>query len=287
MRSPRGVPWLYMAPALILLTAFLLLPAVDTLRLSFLGPRSERYVGVDNYAYALTSSQMLIAYRNNFIYWLIFATALVVAGGLVIAVLADQVRYESIFKSVIFLPQAISFVGAGIIFRFVYDFRPDLGLINAILDGILPNYRPIGWLVNPTYATPALILVFVWMWTGFTMVILSAALKGIPKEIIEAARTDGANAWQIFRMVQVPMVASTIGVVTTTVIIFVLKVFDLVYVMTAGRYETNVMANRMYVELFIIRNFGRSSAIAVILLLAITPMMLVNIRRFREQEALR
>jgi len=276
-----------MAPALILLTAFLLLPAVDTLRLSFLGPRSERYVGVDNYAYALTSSQMLIAYRNNFIYWLIFATALVVAGGLVIAVLADQVRYESIFKSVIFLPQAISFVGAGIIFRFVYDFRPDLGLINAILDGILPNYRPIGWLVNPTYATPALILVFVWMWTGFTMVILSAALKGIPKEIIEAARTDGANAWQIFRMVQVPMVASTIGVVTTTVIIFVLKVFDLVYVMTAGRYETNVMANRMYVELFIIRNFGRSSAIAVILLLAITPMMLVNIRRFREQEALR
>jgi len=287
MRSPRGVPWLYMAPALILLTAFLLLPAVDTLRLSFLGPRSERYVGVDNYAYALTSSQMLIAYRNNFIYWLIFATALVVAGGLVIAVLADQVRYESIFKSVIFLPQAISFVGAGIIFRFVYDFRPDLGLINAILDGILPNYRPIGWLVNPTYATPALILVFVWMWTGFTMVILSAALKGIPKEIIEAARTDGANAWQIFRMVQVPMVASTIGVVTTTVIIFVLKVFDLVYVMTAGRYETNVMANQMYVELFIIRNFGRSSAIAVILLLAITPMMLVNIRRFREQEALR
>jgi alpha-glucoside transport system permease protein len=287
MRSPRGVPWLYMAPALILLTAFLLLPAIDTLRLSFLGPRSERYVGLDNYVYALTSRQMLIAYRNNFVYWLIFATALVVAGGLVIAVLADRVRYESIFKSVIFLPQAISFVGAGIIFRFVYDFRPDLGLINAILDGILPNYRPIGWLVNPAYATPALILVFVWMWTGFTMVILSAALKGIPKEIIEAARTDGASAWQTFWLVQVPMVASTIGVVTTTIIIFVLKVFDLVYVMTAGRYETNVMANQMYVELFIIRNFGRSSAIAILLLLAITPMMLVNIRRFRQQEALR
>jgi len=287
MRSPRGLPWLYMAPALILLAAFLLYPAIDTFRLSFLGRNSERYVGLDNYVYALTSPQMLIAYRNNFVYWLIFATGLVVLGGLVIAVFADRVRYESIFKSVIFLPQAISFVGAGIIFRFVYDFRPDLGLINAILDSIFPNYRPIGWLVNPTYATPALILVFVWMWTGFAMVILSAALKGIPKEIIEAARTDGANAWQIFWLVQVPMVASTIGVVSTTVIIFVLKVFDLVYVMTAGRYDTNVMANQMYVELFIVRNFGRSSAIAIILLLAITPMMLVNIRRFREQEALR
>lgn len=287
MRSPRGLPWLYMAPALILLAAFLLYPAIDTFRLSFLGRNSERYVGLDNYGYALTSPQMLIAYRNNFVYWLIFATGLVVLGGLVIAVFADRVRYESIFKSIIFLPQAISFVGAGIIFRFVYDFRPDLGLINAVIDGIFPNYRPIGWLVNPTYATPALILVFVWMWTGFAMVILSAALKGIPKEIIEAARTDGANAWQIFWQVQVPMVASTIGVVSTTVIIFVLKVFDLVYVMTAGRYDTNVMANQMYVELFIIRDFGRSSAIAIILLLAITPMMLVNIRRFREQEALR
>jgi len=281
------LPWLYVAPAIILLLAFLVYPAVDTFRLSFLGRNAAGYVGLDNYVYAFTSSEMHVAFRNNFVYWLIFATGFVVLGGLIVAVLADRVRYESVFKSIIFLPQAISFVGAGIIWRFVYDYRPQLGLLNAVIDGLFPDYRPIGWLVNARTATAALIIIFVWMWTGFTMVILSAALKGIPKEILEAARTDGANAWQTFWQIQVPMIASTIGVVTTTVIIFVLKVFDLVYVMTAGRYNTNVMANQMYRELYVIRHFGRSSAIAIILLLAITPMMFINIRRFREQEALR
>jgi len=281
------LPWLYVAPAIILLLAFLVYPAVDTFRLSFLGRNAAGYVGLDNYVYAFTSPEMHVAFRNNFVYWLIFATGFVVLGGLIVAVLADRVRYESVFKSIIFLPQAISFVGAGIIWRFVYDYRPQLGLLNAVIDGLFPDYRPIGWLVNARTATAALIIIFVWMWTGFTMVILSAALKGIPKEILEAARTDGANAWQTFWQIQVPMIASTIGVVTTTVIIFVLKVFDLVYVMTAGRYNTNVMANQMYRELYVIRHFGRSSAIAIILLLAITPMMFINIRRFREQEALR
>jgi len=281
------LPWLYVAPAIILLLAFLVYPAVDTFRLSFLGRNAAGYVGLDNYVYAFTSPEMHVAFRNNFVYWLIFATGFVVLGGLIVAVLADRVRYESVFKSIIFLPQAISFVGAGIIWRFVYDYRPQLGLLNAVIDGLFPDYRPIGWLVNVRTATAALIIIFVWMWTGFTMVILSAALKGIPKEILEAARTDGANAWQTFWQIQVPMIASTIGVVTTTVIIFVLKVFDLVYVMTAGRYNTNVMANQMYRELYVIRHFGRSSAIAIILLLAITPMMFINIRRFREQEALR
>jgi len=281
------LPWLYVAPAIILLLAFLVYPAVDTFRLSFLGRNAAGYVGLDNYVYAFTSSEMHVAFRNNFVYWLIFATGFVVLGGLIVAVLADRVRYESVFKSIIFLPQAISFVGAGIIWRFVYDYRPQLGLLNAVIDGLFPDYRPIGWLVNARTATAALIIIFVWMWTGFTMVILSAALKGIPKEILEAARTDGANAWQTFWQIQVPMIASTIGVVATTVIIFVLKVFDLVYVMTAGRYNTNVMANQMYRELYVIRHFGRSSAIAIILLLAITPMMFINIRRFREQEALR
>ena len=287
MRTRPGLPWLYVAPAIILLLAFLVYPAVDTFRLSFLGRNAAGYVGLDNYVYAFTSPEMHVAFRNNFVYWLIFATGFVVLGGLIVAVLADRVRYESVFKSIIFLPQAISFVGAGIIWRFVYDYRPQLGLLNAVIDGLFPDYRPIGWLVNVRTATAALIIIFVWMWTGFTMVILSAALKGIPKEILEAARTDGANAWQTFWQIQVPMIASTIGVVTTTVIIFVLKVFDLVYVMTAGRYNTNVMANQMYRELYVIRHFGRSSAIAIILLLAITPMMFINIRRFREQEALR
>jgi alpha-glucoside transport system permease protein len=159
-------------------------------------------------------------------------------------------------------------------------------LLNAVLTGIT-DMRPRGWLVNADTATFALILVFVWMWTGFAMIILSAAIKGIPNEIIEAAQSDGANEWQIFWHVRVPMIQSTLAVVTTTMVIFVLKAFDLVYVMTAGRYETNVIANQMYRELFINRHNGRASAIAVVLLLSIIPVMLINVRRFRQQEALR
>jgi alpha-glucoside transport system permease protein len=286
MRRVGLLPWLYMAPALLLLGFFLVYPSLDTIRLSLMDARSVNFVGLDNYIYAFTSEEMLISFRNNFILWLILATAFTVVGGLIIATLVDRVRYEPVAKAFVFLPQAISFVGAGIIWRFVYDHRPQLGLLNAVLTGIT-DMRPRGWLVNADTATFALILVFVWMWTGFAMIILSAAIKGIPNEIIEAAQSDGANEWQIFWHVRVPMIQSTLAVVTTTMVIFVLKAFDLVYVMTAGRYETNVIANQMYRELFINRHNGRASAIAVVLLLSIIPVMLINVRRFRQQEALR
>ncbi|HHX65133.1 MAG TPA: sugar ABC transporter permease [Chloroflexi bacterium] len=277
---------MYIAPALVFLGLFLIYPSLDTIRLSLMDARSQRFVGLDNYIYAFTTREMLISFRNNFVLWLPFATSFTVAGGLIIAVLVDRVRYEPLAKAAIFLPQAISFVGAGVIWRFVYDHRPQLGLLNAILTGI-SDTSPRGWLSNPRYATFALIVVFIWMWTGFAMIIFSAAIKGIPREIIEAAQSDGANEWQIFWYVRVPMIQSTIGVVTTTMIIFVLKVFDLVYVMTAGRYETNVIANQMYRELFVNRQNGRAAAISVVLLVTIVPVMLVNIQRFREQEALR
>jgi alpha-glucoside transport system permease protein len=286
MRKVGLRPWLYIGPALLFLTLFLVYPSLDTLRLSFFGPQSEEFVGIENYVYAFTAPEMLIAFRNNLI-WLILFTLLTVGGGLVIAVLADRVPYEGLAKSLIFLPQAISFVGAGVIWTFVYDFDPDVGLLNAILTAIFPNMEPIGWLVNSNIATFALIATGVWMWTGFAMVILSAALKNIPAEITEAARIDGANEWQLFWRVTIPMISSTIVVVTTTMIINVLKVFDLVYVMTAGRYETNVIANQMYKELYVNRQNGRASAIAIVLLLAIVPVMLFNIRRFRIQEARR
>ncbi|MGI5916484.1 MAG: carbohydrate ABC transporter permease [Anaerolineae bacterium] len=286
MRRASLLPWLYIAPALVFLGLFLIYPSLDTIRLSLMDARSQRFVGLDNYIYAFTTREMLISFRNNFVLWLPFATSFTVAGGLIIAVLVDRVRYEPLAKAAIFLPQAISFVGAGVIWRFVYDHRPQLGLLNAILTGI-SDTSPRGWLSNPRYATFALIVVFIWMWTGFAMIIFSAAIKGIPREIIEAAQSDGANEWQIFWYVRVPMIQSTIGVVTTTMIIFVLKVFDLVYVMTAGRYETNVIANQMYRELFVNRQNGRAAAISVVLLVTIVPVMLVNIQRFREQEALR
>lgn len=286
MRRASLLPWLYIAPALVFLGLFLIYPSLDTIRLSLMDARSQRFVGLDNYIYAFTTREMLISFRNNFVLWLPFATSFTVAGGLIIAVLVDRVRYEPLAKAAIFLPQAISFVGAGVIWRFVYDHRPQLGLLNAILTGI-SDTSPRGWLSNPRYATFALIVVFIWMWTGFAMIIFSAAIKGIPREIIETAQSDGANEWQIFWYVRVPMIQSTIGVVTTTMIIFVLKVFDLVYVMTAGRYETNVIANQMYRELFVNRQNGRAAAISVVLLVTIVPVMLVNIQRFREQEALR
>lgn len=285
MRRVRLLPWLYAGPALLFLAFFLVYPSIETFRLSLFGPDTEKYVGLDNYVYAFTTEEMLIAFKNNAI-WLLLFTLFTVVGGLVIAVLVDKVKYEPLAKSIVFLPQAISFVGAGVIWRFVYDFKPEVGLLNTILTAILPSSEPIGWLVNSDIATFALIATGIWMWTGFAMTILSAAVKQVPDEIIDAARVDGASAWQMFWLITVPMISSTIAVMTTTMIINVLKVFDLVYVMTAGRYETNVIANQMYKELYINRQNGRASAIAVVLLAAIVPVMLINIQRFQKQEAM-
>jgi alpha-glucoside transport system permease protein len=184
---------------------------------------------------------------------------------------------------------AISFVGASVIWRFVYDYRPadtaQIGILNAILVAL--GFEPVGWLVERAINNFALIAIMIWLQTGFCMVLLSAAVKGIPNEIIEAARMDGANEVQIFWRVIIPMIRSTLVVVATTVIILVLKVFDIVFVMTAGNQGTEVIASRMIKEMFNFRDYGRGSAIAVILLLAIIPVMVTNIRRFREQEALR
>lgn len=289
MKKRSVLPWLYIGPALLILVFFLVYPALNTLYLSLFDKRSENFVGLDNYVWALTSKDMLTAFKNN-VLWLVLFTALTVSLGLVMAVLLDRVRYEAVAKSIIFLPMAISFVGAGVIWKFMYAFRPanvaQIGLLNGILRSFI-NLDPIGWLVNRTTNNLALIAVGVWIWTGFCMVILSAAYKGIPRELIEAAQVDGANEWQVFWGITLPMMKPTIAVVATTMVINVLKVFDIVYVMTNGAFGTEVIANRMYKEMFHFRSFGRASAIAVILLLAIIPVMLVNIRRFQEQEAVR
>ncbi len=281
--------WLYLAPALLLLGVFLVYPSAETIRLSFYGPRSETFVGFQNYIRAFTSRPMLIAFRNNLL-WLGVFTLFTVGMGLILAVLLDRVRYEAVIKSVIFLPMAISYVAAGVIWRFMYAFRPavapQIGLLNAIVVGL--GGQPVGWLIQrPWVNNLALIVVGVWVWTGFCMVIISAAYKGIPKEMQEAARIDGANEWQVFRHVTIPFLKSTLAVVTTTMIVFVLKVFDIVYMMTNGAYDTDVIANRMYNEMFQFNNYGMASAIAVILFLAIIPFLVINVRRFRAQEAVR
>ncbi|MBE3599284.1 MAG: sugar ABC transporter permease [Limnochordaceae bacterium] len=251
--------------------------------------RSEHFVGLSNYVRLFTSSAMLTAFRNNLL-WLVVFTAGTVGLGLLMAVLTDRVRYEAAAKALIFLPMAISFVGAGVIWKFMYAYQPpgvpQIGLANQVM--VMLGQQPRGWLVErPWVNNLALIAVGVWIWTGFAMVVLSAAYKAIPKELLEAARVDGATEWQVFWRISLPVIQSTVAVVATTMIINVLKVFDIVYVMTNGNFGTEVMANRMYKEMFEYQDFGRASAIAVILFLAIVPIMLANIRRFRRQEATR
>jgi alpha-glucoside transport system permease protein len=203
--------------------------------------------------------------------------------GLVIAVLVDRVRIESIAKAAIFIPMAISFVGAGVIWEFMYNFSPagttQIGFLNAILTRL--GFAPHAWTIDSPFNNFALIAIYVWIWTGFCMVILSAALKSIPAEILEAARVDGANELAIFFRVTVPMISPTIVVVATTMVINVLKIFDIVYVTTGGLYGTNVMAFQYVQELFQFNNYGVAAAIAVVLLAAIVPIMYFNIRRFR------
>lgn len=281
----RVLPWIYVGPAMLLLGVYLVMPTLRTIYLSLFDNNSDRFVGLKNYLFVLTAPDTLITFRNNLL-WLVLVTGFSVGLGLIIAVLIDRVKYENVAKSLIFLPMAISFVGASVIWRFVYAYRPEgapqIGVLNAIATGL--GFEPVGWLVNPAINNFALIAIMIWLQTGFCMVLLSSAVKGVPDDVLEAARVDGASEIQIFRRIIVPMIMPTVLVVATTVIVLVLKVFDIVFVMTGGNLGTDVIASRMIREMFNFRNYGRGSAIAVILLIAVIPVMVANIRRFRQQE---
>jgi alpha-glucoside transport system permease protein len=284
----RVRPWFWAGPVIVFLSIYLIYPTINTLIISFYNADSSQYVGLSNYIYVFTNSDTLSSMKNN-VLWLVFLTGFTVTFGLLFAVLFDRVSYESAAKALVFIPMAISFVAAGVIWKLQYDYRPpnspQTGTLNAIITSF--GAQPIPWLVDRTTNNPALIWVGIWVWTGFALVILSAGLKSIPQEILEAARVDGANEWQILRFVTIPMLGSTIAVVATTMVIYALKAFDIVYVMTNGNFGTDVIANRMYKEMFNFTDFGHASAISVVLLAAIVPVMLFNIRRFREQEATR
>lgn len=298
MQQGYVVPWLYILPALLMIVLFIVYPTINTVLLSFRDRAGERSASVacvagepcwgmfENYRYALTNSEMITALRNNAL-WLLLMVPATVALGLLIAVLTDRVSYESLAKSVIFMPMAISFIGAGVIWRFVYAIETgggeQVGLLNAILVGA--GLKPVPWLTTAGINNLALMLVGVWLWAGFCMTILSAALKGLPTEVLEAARVDGASEWQVFWRIMIPMILPTITVVTTTMVIIILKIFDIVFVMTGGNYGTEVIANRMFK--LIVTDTGRSMAIAVLLLILTIPVMIYNVHRFREQEAMR
>ncbi len=288
--KPKVRPWLWLAPALTFLLVWLIYPTIGTAIRSFQNSAGTKFVGFDNFVYVFTNPAMQGALKNNAI-WLVLLTALAVGLGLLIAVLVDRVRYEPVAKSFIFLPLAISMVAASVIWQFMFAYRPpgepQIGTLNAIAGAF--GAGPVPWLTvsELSFNTILLVVVMAWMWTGFCMIIISAALKGINPELIEAARVDGANEWQVFRGIIFPLLLPTLAVVSTTIIITALKAFDIVYVMTNGNFDTEVIANRMYKEMFVNGSFGRASAIAIVLLLAIVPVMAMNIRRFRAQESIR
>ena len=283
-------PWLWMGPALLFVSIFLLYPMVHTIALSLADSSDRHWVGVANYAAALHDPATIVAIRNNVV-WLVAFTGTTVIGGLLIAILADRVRYEAVVKAIVFLPMALSFTAAGVIWKFIYEYRPastpQIGLLNAVLLAIAPHAPPRAWLIESPQNTLGLIAAGVWTWTGFCAVVLSAALKAVPRATLDAARVDGAGDVQILLRVTLPAIGPTIAVVVTTMVITALKVFDIVYVMTSGDFGTDVLANEMYREMFIFQQFERASVIAVILLAAAVPIMVVNIRRLRGQEALR
>jgi alpha-glucoside transport system permease protein len=281
-------PFIFVGPALAILAWFLAIPTLRSLILSFQDETSRTFVGLDNYVFAFTDRIMLEAFRNNLL-WMIFGTGLSVGLGLLIAVLADRSRFENVYKAIIFMPMAISFVGAGVIWKFMYTYKGEgigineIGLINAIVLALGGTSQP--WLSLPPWNNFFLIVIMVWLQTGYAMVILSSAIKGVPGEMLEAARVDGASEARAFFSITIPYIQGTLLTVITTIIIFSLKLFDIVRVMTGGNNGTNVIANEFYLQRFTYGHTGRASAIAIVLLLAVVPVMIYNLRQFRETKA--
>lgn len=292
--------WLFSLPAFLFLGVYLVWPTVVTIVDSFYtgnGFNLNRFVGLDNYTRLFTFDPYFFNSSNfpptgtviNNIIWLVVFTTLVIAFGLLVAVLAEKVRYEAVVKAVVFLPYAISATAAGIIWLFMYD--PHIGLVNAVLGAIIPGWKPLSFIGDTHLVTISIIIAAVWIQTGFTTVVISAALKGIPADILEAARVDGANALQVFTRIQVPMIASTMTVVVVTMIIFVIKVFDLIWVMAGSlggvQGSARVIAFTQYIETFQNGKLGYGSAIAVIMMILVLPVIIYNLRSFRREEAVR
>jgi alpha-glucoside transport system permease protein len=284
----RLQPFVFVGPGVAILIWFLALPTIRTLILSFMDETSTKFVGMDNFIFAFTDRVMLEGFANN-LQWMIIGTAFCVSMGLLIAVLADRSKFESVYKAIIFMPMAISFVGAGVIWKFVYAYKgqgvnmAEIGLLNAIISAF--GAQTQAWLINPPWNNYFLMVIMIWLQTGYAMVMFSSAIKGIPAELLEAARIDGANEFQIFFEIMIPSIQGTLITVTTTIVIFSLKLFDIVRVMTGGNNGTNVIANEFYIQQFTYGNAGRASAIAVVLLIAVIPLMIYNLKQFQDRRA--
>lgn len=292
-RTRNWRPWVWVLPALSLLAVFLAWPVVRTVWVSFydgtiINPDRE-FVGLDNYTELLTADQFFVRYSLppwsalfNSALWVVLFTSAVVGFGLLIAVLADRVRYERVAKAIVFLPLVISATAASVVFRFLYAADPGIGLLNAMWTTISP-FAPVPWLGRPELVNFTLIGAAVWIWTGLAMTILSAAYKALPQEVVEAARVDGATAWQTFRRVSIPMMKGPIIVVAVTMIINALKAIDLVLVMTAGgpRGSSRIVGFTVFWEIFNNNKAGKGSAAAVLLLVLMIPLMWYQLRQIR------
>jgi len=277
----------FIGPAILLLIGGLIYPVVRTTTLAFFS-RTGEPVGFDNFVWAFTQPDAIRTLVNTVV-WVVLVPTISTAVGLAYAVFIDKSRGEKFFKALVFMPMAISFVGAGIIWKFVYDFksqgRDQIGLLNAVV--VAFGGEPVQWLQSAPLNTFLLIAVMVWIQTGFAMVVLSAAIKGVPLEQMEAAQLDGTNAWQRFRNVTVPGIRGSLVVVVTTISIATLKVFDIVRTMTAGNFDTSVVANEMYTQAFRANEPGRGAALAVILFVLVLPIVIYNVRVLRSQKEVR
>ena len=277
---------IFLAPALVLLLAGLIIPAIRTFLFSFMNPDSNAWVGFDNY-YWMTQDPNIKSIMVNTILWILVVPIFTAALGLLLAIMLDRIKHESIPKSLLFMPMAISFVGASIIFKFVYEYRdPDevqIGLLSTIVDFL--GGTPTDWMLSKPLNTFLLMIIYVWTQMGFGMVILSAAIKAVPADIVEASALDGASGWRLFRNITFPMIKGTFIVVLATGVVGALKVFDIVRTMTGGNFSTNVLANEMYSQVFVQFDTGKGSALAIVLFLLVTPILVYNIRSLRKERA--
>ena len=284
IRANKIRPWLFLLPALLLLGVYLVYPVFVSIYLSFMNSDGKTFVGLANYKWMISDGKFREALVNNLL-WLIVVPALSTMFGLLAAALTDRIRWGNFAKAMIFMPMAISMIGAAVIWKLVYEYRdpaqPQIGLLNELV--LQFGGTPQTWLTVPGWNSFLLMIVLVWVQTGFAMVILSAALRGIPEETIEAAVLDGASPLQIFFKIKVPQIWGTILVVWTTITITVLKVFDIVYAMTNGQWGTQVLANLMYDWMFRANDSGRASVVALVIMLLVTPVMIWNIRNARKE----
>jgi len=280
---------LLLGPAVILLLIGLVIPAIRTIFLSFrgqyaIGP-NVKYVGFANYKWAFTDPHTLHTLLRT-AEWLVIVPVVSTVMGMIFSILVDRMRFQVIAKSLIFMPTAISFVGASLIWKYVYQYRspglPQIGLLSEVVMKLGWSHPP-NWLLSSPLNTFLLMVILVWIETGFAMVILGAAIRSVPDDVIEAARVDGAKGWRLFRSVQLPMISTTVTVVLITIMTATLKIFDIVYTITGGDFKTDTLSNEMYTQIFESFNTGRGSALAVILFMAVVPLVTVSIFRLRRE----